>query len=92
MARETWVQSQVESYQGLKMVLNAPLLNTQHYKLRIKGKFERNIYIYIYIYAVKAEKSVTFSDDFTHKTSDNLFNVKLKNRILDQPRTTNVKL
>ena len=38
MARETWVQSQVESYQRLKkMVLDATLLNTQHYKVRIKG-------------------------------------------------------
>ena len=38
MARETWVQSQVESYQRLKkMVLDVSLLNTQHYKVRIKG-------------------------------------------------------
>ena len=42
MARETWVQSQVESYQRLKkMVLDASLLNTQHYKVRIKGKVEQ---------------------------------------------------
>ena len=41
MARETWVQSQVESYQRLKkMVLDAPLLNTQNYKVWIKGKVE----------------------------------------------------
>ena len=41
MAQETWVQSQVESYQKLKkMVLDASLLNTQHYKVRIKGKVE----------------------------------------------------
>ena len=34
-----WVQSQVESYQKLKkMVFDASLLNTQHYKVRIKGK------------------------------------------------------
>ena len=39
MARETSVQSQVESYQKLKkMVLDALLLNTQHYKVGIKGK------------------------------------------------------
>ena len=39
MAPETWVQSQVESYQRLKkMVLDFSLLNTQHYKVRIKGK------------------------------------------------------
>ena len=43
MARETWVQSQVESYQRLKkMVLDATLLNTQHYKVRIKGKVEQS--------------------------------------------------
>ena len=39
MARETVVQSQVESYQKLKkMVLDASLLNTQQYKVVIKGK------------------------------------------------------
>ena len=43
MARETWVQSQVDSYQRLKkMVLDASLLNTQHYKVRIKGKVEQS--------------------------------------------------
>ena len=43
MARETWVQFQVESYQRLKkMVLDATLLNTQHYKVRIKGKVEQS--------------------------------------------------
>ena len=37
MARETGVQSHVESYQRLKkMVLDAALLNTQHYKVEIK--------------------------------------------------------
>ena len=41
MARETGVQSQVESYQSLKkMILDTALLNTQHYKVRIKGKEE----------------------------------------------------
>ena len=36
------VQSQVESYQRLKkMVLDGTLLNTQHYKVRIKGKVEQ---------------------------------------------------
>ena len=39
MAWETWVQFQVESYEKTqKMVLDASLLNTQHYKVRIKGK------------------------------------------------------
>ena len=38
MARETWIQSYVESNQRLKkMVLDAILLNTQHYNVRIKG-------------------------------------------------------
>ena len=43
-AREIWVQSHVESYQKLKkkMVLDASLLNTQHYKVRIKGKVEQS--------------------------------------------------
>ena len=39
MAWETWVQSQVKSYQRLKKILlDAYLLNTQHYKVQIKGK------------------------------------------------------
>ena len=43
MARETWVQSQVESYQKtLKMELDTTLLNTQHYKVRFKGKVEQS--------------------------------------------------
>ena len=43
MARETWVQSQVESYQKtLKMELDTTLLNTQHYKVRFKGKVEKS--------------------------------------------------
>ena len=43
MAREILAQSQVESYQRLKkMVLDATLLNTQHYKARIKGKLEQS--------------------------------------------------
>ena len=43
IAGETWVQCQVESYQKLKtMVLDASLLNTQHYKVRIKGKVEQS--------------------------------------------------
>ena len=41
MIQETGVQSQVKSYQRLKkMVLDAALLNTQHDKVRIKGKVE----------------------------------------------------
>ena len=43
MAWETSVQSQVESYQRLKKtVLETFLLNTQHYKVLIKGKEEQS--------------------------------------------------
>ena len=45
MVQEIGVQSQVESYQRhKKMVLDAALLNTQHYKVRVimKGKVERS--------------------------------------------------
>ena len=43
MVQEIGVQSQVESYQRLKkMVLDAALLSTQHYKVRIKGKVEQS--------------------------------------------------
>ena len=37
MVRETWVQSQIVSYQRLKMVLDTSLLNTQQYKVHIKS-------------------------------------------------------
>ena len=41
MAQETGVQSLVGSYQRLKkMVLEAALLNTQHFKVTIKGEVE----------------------------------------------------
>ena len=43
MVRETGAQSHIKSYQRLKkMVLDAALLNTQHYKMRIKGKVEQS--------------------------------------------------
>ena len=42
MVEETWVQSQVESYQKLKMVFDDSLINTQHYKVRIKGIVEQS--------------------------------------------------
>ena len=42
MLWETRVQSQVASYQTLKMVLDTSLLNTQQYKVRIKGKVEQS--------------------------------------------------
>ena len=42
MVRETKVPSQVKLYQRLKkMVLDAALLNTQYYKVGIKGKVEQ---------------------------------------------------
>ena len=43
MIQQTGVQSQVESYQRpKKMVLDAALFNTQHYKVRVKGKVEQS--------------------------------------------------
>ena len=43
MIRETWVQSQVETYQRLKnMVLDAALFSTQHYNVTTKGKVEQS--------------------------------------------------
>ena len=42
MVRETSIQSQVGHTKDLKMVLDAALLNTQHYKVRIKGKVEQS--------------------------------------------------
>ena len=43
MTWKTEVQSQVKSYQRLKkMVLDTTLLNTQCYKVRIKGKVEHS--------------------------------------------------
>ena len=43
IVRETGVQSQVKSYQRLKkMLLDAALLNIQHYKVQIKGKVEQS--------------------------------------------------
>ena len=43
MIQKIGVQSQVESYlKTQKMVLDAALLNTQYYKVRIKGKVEQS--------------------------------------------------
>ena len=43
MVRQTGVQSQVESWpKTQKMVLDTTLLNSQHYKVRIKGKVEES--------------------------------------------------
>ena len=43
MAWETGVQSQVEFIQNtFKMVHDSSLLNTQQYKVRIKGKVEQS--------------------------------------------------
>ena len=63
MIRETGVQSQVESYQikKKKMVLDAALLNTQHYQVRIKGKVDQSrewSSTLPYTYVVAIEKGV----------------------------------
>ena len=42
MTQETWVQSQVESYQRLKKWYFISLLNSQQYKVGIKGKVEQS--------------------------------------------------
>ena len=42
MIRETGVQFQVVIPKTQKMVLDAALLNTQHYKVRILGKVEQS--------------------------------------------------
>ena len=42
MIQETGVQSQVGHTKDFKMVLDTILLNTQHYKVRIKGKVEQS--------------------------------------------------
>ena len=43
MITESGVNSQLKSYQRLKkMLLDSPLLNTQHYKVSIKGKLEKS--------------------------------------------------
>ena len=66
MVREAVVQSQVELFQRLKkMVLDAALLNNQHYRVRIKSKVENSrewssafptLYIYIYKRRKKIQK------------------------------------
>ena len=38
--RQTGVPSQVDSYRRQKLALDAALLNTQYYKVGIKGKME----------------------------------------------------
>ena len=42
MVWETWVQSQVRHTKDFKLVLDFSLLNTQQYKMRIKGKVEQS--------------------------------------------------
>ena len=42
MIRETGFNPMVESYQTQKLVFDSALLNTQHYKVRIKGKVEQS--------------------------------------------------
>ena len=64
MAWKTWGQSQVESYQNSKMVLDASLLNTQHYKVRLKGKEEQSrerSSAPLYLGVVAIEKGANFT-------------------------------
>ena len=42
MAWEAWVQSRSSHTKDFKMVLDTTLLNTQHYKVRFKGKVEQS--------------------------------------------------
>ena len=75
MARETWVQSQVEPYQRLnKMVLDATVLNTLHYKVRIKGKKEQSREkdlrppLHLGVVAIEKEALGSFSTTVTNFT------------------------
>ncbi len=62
MVRQTGVQSQVESCQTQEMVLDAALLSTQQYKVRIKGKveqfWERSSALPLHLGVVAIEKEV----------------------------------
>ena len=42
LARETWIHSQIETYQRLKKWYLMPPCLTQHYKVQIKSKVERS--------------------------------------------------
>ena len=42
MSQETGIQSQVKSYRRLKNGTDDALLNTQHYKVRIKSNVEQS--------------------------------------------------
>ena len=67
-ARETWVQSQVESYQRLKKCYLMPPCLTQHYKVRIKGKVEQSWEILGVVAVEKGafESPSTTVANFTH--------------------------
>ena len=74
MVWETGVQSQVESYQRhKKMILDAALLNTQHYKVWIKGKVEQSrawssTHVYLGVEAIEKgafESPSTKANNFT---------------------------
>ena len=59
MVREAEVQSQVVITKTQKMVLDAALLSTQHYKVRIKGKVELySTLLIIYTYILEKEWTV----------------------------------
>ena len=68
VVRKTEVQSLVESCQRLKnMIFDAALLNTQHYKVRIKDKIEQSTCALpdITVYIVAIEKRVFGSPSTT---------------------------
>ena len=79
MVRKIGVQSQVESYQRLKkMVLDAALHNTQHYKVRIKDKVEQSMKrssVLLYTTGVVAIEKGAFGSLST-KVANNLSNIE----------------
>ena len=66
MAWETWVQSQVKSYQKTqKMVLDASLLNTQHHKVQIKSKVGQSRERSTFLPYILAVENGAFGSPFT---------------------------
>ena len=56
MARETGIQSQVESDQTQKMILDISLLNSQYYKVHIKDKMAQSRSVPLHLNVVAIEK------------------------------------
>ena len=77
MGWKTKVQSQVESYQRVKNGIDATLLNTHHYKVRIKGSGEilgMELHSPLHLSVVAIEKGAFGSPwtkvaNFTYKNS-----------------------